>query len=106
MKRLVKGGVACALALMCTVSALAMEVPTGTIVQNLNGVQQYIKTYTVPVEVDPQTLIEEPFEYEGCVYTYKDITKQENDFQAEKEHTETITVETKDRSTRLNSSHD
>ncbi len=95
MKRLVKGGVACALALMCTVSALAMEVPTGTIVQNLNGVQQYIKTYTVPVEVDPQTLIEEPFEYEGCVYTYKDITKQENDFQAEKEHTETITVETK-----------
>ena len=95
MKRLLTGGVACALALALSVSAFAMEVPTSTVVQNLNGVQQYIKTYTVPTELDPQELIEAPFEYEGCVYTFADITKHENDFQAQKAHTETITVETK-----------
>ena len=95
MKRLLTGGVACALALALSVSASAMEVPTSTVVQNLNGVQQYIKTYTVSTDLDPQELIEEPFKYEGCVYTFADITKHENDFQAQKEHTETITVETK-----------
>ena len=95
MKRLITGGAACALALMLSVSAFAVEVPTSTVVQNLNGVQQYIKTYTVSVALDPLELIEEPFEYEGCVYTFADITKHENDFQAQKEHTETITVETK-----------
>ncbi len=92
---MLKAGVAYALALSCTVSAFAMQVPSSTVVQNLNGVQQYVKTYTVPVETDPQELIEEPFEYEGFVYTYADITKQELTFEAQKEHTETITVETK-----------
>ncbi len=92
---MLKAGVSCALALACTVNAFAMQVPSSTIVQNLNGVQQYVKTYTVPVETDPQELIEEPFEYEGCVYTYADITKEELTFEAAKEHTETITVETK-----------
>ena len=94
MKRLITGGVSCALALTCTVSAFTMEVPTSTVVQNLNGVQQYVKTYTVPVEADPRELIEEPFEYEGFTYTFADITKHENDFQAQKERTETVTVET------------
>lgn len=94
MKRLLTGGIAFALALMCTVSTFAMQVPNSTVVQNLNGVQQYIKTFTVPVDVDPQELIEQPFEYEGFLYSFKDITKQENEFEAEKEHTETITVET------------
>ena len=92
---MLKAGVSCALALSCTVSAFAMQVPSSTVVQNLNGVQQYVKTYTVPVETDPQELIEEPFEYEGFVYTYADITKEELTFEAQKEHTETITVETK-----------
>jgi len=95
MKRLITGGVACALALAMSVSAFAMEVPTSTVVQNLNGVQQYIKVFTVPAATNPEALIEGPFEYEGCVYTFADITKHENDFQAQKEHTETITVETK-----------
>ena len=94
MKRLLTGGIAFALALMCTVSTFAMQVPNSTVVQNLNGVQQYIKTFTVPADVDPQELIEQPFEYEGFLYSFKDITKQENEFEAEKEHTETITVET------------
>lgn len=92
---MLKAGVSCVLALSCTVSAFALQVPDSTVVQNLNGVQQYVKTYTVPVETDPQELIEEPFEYEGFVYTYADITKEEHAFEAQKEHTETITVETK-----------
>ena len=92
---MLKAGVSCALALSCTVSAFAMQVPSSTVVQNLNGVQQYVKTYTVPVETDPQELIEAPFEYEGFVYTYADITKEELTFAAQKEHTATITVETK-----------
>ena len=95
MKKMITAGTSFVLALMLSVSAFAMEVPTSTVVQNLNGVQQYIKTYTVSADLDPQELIEEPFEYEGCVYTFADITKHENDFQAQKEHTETITVETK-----------
>ena len=42
-----------------TISASALEVPTNTVVQNLNGSQQVVKTYTVSPEVDAQTLIEE-----------------------------------------------
>ncbi len=94
MNRILKAGTSCALALVCTVSAFALQVPSTTVVQNLNGVQQYVKTYTVPVETDPQELIEEPFEYEGCVYTYADITKEELAVESQKDHTETITVET------------
>ena len=85
---------ALALSLLCCVSAGAMEVPTDSIVQNLNGVQQYIKTYTVSPELDPASLIEEPFRYEGYFYSYSSMTKQENSFADKKEHTEVVTVET------------
>ena len=94
MKRLITGGVACALALAMTVSALAMWVPSDTTVQNLNGVQQYIKVFTVPADTNPEVLIEEPFEYEGFTYTFAEITKQEHTVEAQKEHTETLVVET------------
>lgn len=63
MKKLVTTGIALVMALMLPFSAYAMEVPTGTVIQNLNGVQQYIKTYTVSAGTDPQELIEEPFDY-------------------------------------------
>ena len=75
MKKLVSAGIALALAAMLTIHALAMAVPTDTLVQNLNGVQQYIKTYTVPPDADPGSLIEEPFDYDGYTYTYSSITK-------------------------------
>ena len=35
------------LMLVLTSNAFALEVPTGTVVQNLNGSQQAIKTFTV-----------------------------------------------------------
>ena len=39
--------IALALTLSLSTSAFAMEVPTDTVVQNLNGSQQVIKTYTI-----------------------------------------------------------
>lgn len=77
-----------------TMSASALEVPTNTVVQNLNGSQQVVKTYTVSPEVDARTLIEEPFQLEGFLYTYADIVKQENQVAERQTHTETVTVET------------
>ena len=77
-----------------TMSANALEVPTSTVVQNLNGSQQVVKTYTVSPEVDARTLIEEPFQLEGFLYTYTDIVKEENLVSERQIHTETVTVET------------
>ena len=77
-----------------TMSASALEVPTSTVVQNLNGSQQVVKTYTVAPDVDAQTLIEEPFQLEGFLYTYADIVKEENRVSERQTHTETVTVET------------
>lgn len=77
-----------------TMSASALEVPTNTVVQNLNGSQQVVKTYTVSPEVDAQTLIEESFQLEGFLYTYADIVKQDNRVAERQTHTETVTVET------------
>ena len=82
------------LTLSMSVSAFALEVPTDTVVQNLNGNQQAIKTFTIPANQDPQSLIEEPFELEGYLYTFADIVKEENMVDESKSHTETITLET------------
>lgn len=75
-------------------NACALEVPTDTTIQNLNGSQQLIKTYTLPPGADPQQLIEEPFEQEGWHYTFADIVKEENQVSDRKYHTETVTLET------------
>lgn len=82
------------LTLAMSVNAFALEVPTDTVVQNLNGSQQAIKTYTIPADQDPATLIEEPFELEGFLYTFANIVKTENPIEETKEHTEVITIET------------
>ena len=82
------------LTLSMSVSAFALEVPTDTVVQNLNGSQQAIKTFTIPANQAPQSLIEEPFELEGYLYTFADIVKEENIVDESKSHTETITLET------------
>ena len=82
------------LTLSMSVSAFALEVPTDTVVQNLNGSQQAIKTFTIPANQDPQSLIEEPFELEGYLYTFADIVKEENMVDESKSHTETIALET------------
>lgn len=85
------------LALSLSVSAFAMEVPTDTIVQNLNGSQQVIQTYTLAPETNPAVLIEDPFELEGYLYTFSNIIKTENHMSDTKLHTEVITVETEEK---------
>lgn len=91
MKRLL----ACLLLTAALVTnACALEVPTDTTIQNLNGSQQLIKTYTLPPSADPQQLIEEPFDQEGWHYTFADIVKEENQVSDRKYHTETVTLET------------
>lgn len=75
-------------------NACALEVPTDTTIQNLNGSQQLIKTYTLSPGADPQQLIEEPFDQEGYRYTFADIVKEENQVSDRKYHTETVTLET------------
>ena len=82
------------LAAALVTNACALEVPTDTTIQNLNGSQQLIKTYTLPPGADPQQLIEEPFEQEGYRYTFADIVKEENQVSDRKYHTETVTLET------------
>lgn len=82
------------LTLAMSMNAFALEVPTDTVVQNLNGSQQAIKTYTIPPDQDPATLIEEPFELEGFLYTFANIVKTENPIEERKEHTEVVTIET------------
>lgn len=83
-----------ALLMVLPMNAFALEVPTETVVQNLNGSQQVVKTYTIAPGDDPQELIEEPFELEGYLYTFADIVKVENHVEESKQHTETVTVET------------
>lgn len=95
LKKWITPCIALIMVFMCSFSAFALEVPTETVVQNLNGVQQYIKTYTVSPGTDPKELIEEPFDYEGCTYKYASITKVENEFADEKQQTDIVTVETK-----------
>ena len=75
------------LTLSMSVSAFALEVPSDTVVQNLNGSQQAIKTFTIPADQDPQSLIEQPFELEGYLYTFANIVKKENVVDESKIHT-------------------
>ena len=69
----------------------AAALPTDTVVQNVNGVQQCVKTCTV------SKLAEVPFERDGWLYTFSSMSKKENYFEDEKPRTETVTVKTSSR---------
>lgn len=69
MKKIISTCIALMVSAACSISAFAMEVPTNTTIQDLNGVRQYIKIYTVAPDTDPQSLIDDVFEYDG--YTYQ-----------------------------------
>ena len=75
-------------------TALASEVPDNLVVENLNGQQRIVKTYTLSPDVDPATLKEPPFDYDGYHYIWAYTTKEEHTFLETKEVTETVTVET------------
>lgn len=82
------------LALALAGTAQALEAPDQTVVQNLNGRQELIRTYTLAPGEDPASLIEAPFERECFLYTFSDVAKQENHAVQQQFHTETVTVET------------
>ena len=82
------------LALSLTTSAFAAEVPESLVVENLNGQQRIVKTYVLSPGIDPDTLKEPPFDYDGFTYTWAYTTKDEQPFLETKMVTETVTVET------------
>ena len=68
------------LALSLMTSAFAAEVPEELVVENLNGQQRLVKTYVLSPEVDPDTLKEPPFDYDGFTYTWAYTTKEEQPY--------------------------
>ena len=77
MKRLRHLALGLMLILSLSTSALAAEVPENLIVENLNGQQRMVKTYVVSPDTDPDTLQEQPFDYDGYHYTWAYTTKEE-----------------------------
>lgn len=75
MKKIISTCIALMVSAACSISAFAMEVPTNTTIQDLNGVRQYIKIYTVAPDTDPQSLIDDVFEYDGYTYTYQALKR-------------------------------
>ena len=95
MRKIFAGCAAALLVLSMAFSAYALEVPTDTTVRNLDGVQECIKVFTVSPDTDAAALVEEPFAYNGYLYTYTGMVKRENPAGETKSHRETVTVETK-----------
>ena len=94
MKSLSKLALCLLLAMSLTVSAFAAQVPDSLVVENLNGQQRLVKTYTLSPEVDPDELKEEDFSYDGYLYTWAYTTKVEHPYLESKTVTETVTVNT------------
>lgn len=82
------------LVLSLATSAFAAEVPDSFVVENLNGQQRLVKTYTLAPDIDPDTLKEPSFEYDGFLYTWAYTTKEDHSFLERKEVVELVTVET------------
>ena len=82
------------LVLSMATSVFAAEVPETFVTENLNGQQRLVKTYTLVPDIDPETLKEPSFEYDGFTYTWAYTTKEEHPFLETKDVVEIITVET------------
>lgn len=83
-----------ALVFAMTANASAAEVPDNLVVENLNGQQRIVKTYVLSPEIDPGTLKEPAFDYDGFHYIWAFTTKDEHTFLESKSVTDTVTVET------------
>lgn len=83
------------LALGCCVSASAANyIPDNVTYQNLNGQQLGIKVFTLLPDQDPADLIEQDYEFDGYIYSYSSIVKEEQTFREERQHKETTTITT------------
>ena len=72
----------------------AAYIPDDITCQNVDGRQLIIKIYTLLPDQDPADLIEADFEYDGYIYSYSDIVKEEQTFSEQSQHTEIVTVTT------------
>lgn len=72
----------------------AAYIPDDITCQNIDGRQLIIKIYTLLPDQDPADLIEADFEYDGYIYSYSDIVKEEQTFSEQSQHTEIVTVTT------------
>lgn len=75
------------------VTALAMEVPTSEVCQEVNGRQILTRVFTVSPDVDPSTLISADFEKDGFIYTFDSIIKTEQEFSDTKRVTKSYDFE-------------
>lgn len=82
------------LVLSMATSAFAAEVPESFVTENLNGQQRLVKTYTLAPDIDPDSLKEPSFDYDGFTYTWAYTTKVEHPFLEAKDMVEIVTVET------------
>lgn len=82
------------LVLSMATSAFAAEVPDTFVTENLNGQQRLVKTYTLTPDIDPETLKEPSFEYDGFTYSWAYTTKDEHPFLKAKDVVQIVTVET------------
>jgi len=74
-------------------SNTALEVPTTISSENRDGLPLIIKSYIVPPDTNPASLIEEPFSQAGYKYTYSSTTKT-TAAENRKWQTETVTINT------------
>lgn len=82
------------LSLSLMTSAFAAEVPDNLVVENLNGQQRMVKTYVLSPGIDPETLKEPSFDYDGYTYEWAYTTKEDQPYLDKKTVTKTVTVET------------
>ena len=75
-------------------ASAASYVPDDITYQNLNGQQLAVKVFTLLPDQDPSDLIEADFEHDGYLYSYSDMVKEEQMFNEENIHKETVTVTT------------
>lgn len=75
-------------------ASAASYVPDDITYQNLNGQQLAVKVFTLLPDQAPSDLIEADFEHDGYLYSYSDMVKEEQMFNEENLHKETVTVTT------------
>jgi hypothetical protein len=77
-----------------TTTATAAYVPDSDNIENSNGRQAVVKTYTLAPEDSPDALIEPAFTRGGYSYEFMSITKAEQHSEDKQHHTETVTLYT------------
>lgn len=79
---------------LCVSASAAEYIPDDVTYQNLNGQQLAIKVFTLLPDQDPSSLAEEDFEYDGFLYSHSSTVKEEQTYNEQNLHTETVTITT------------